>query len=213
MYSNALAHQQVTTAVFVFQSTINLFIQPCFLVYGLLSIAKGHLIGKKWWWLGIHALAFIAFLMVDIGILNNYSPEAIQGIYKNPPLPYLLFYKSHHVLQIIALWWLLGQIKKYQEQIKDNYSFIEPIRLVWLQNITWVFLIVHVLSSVTFLLYNFGLFGQKIEIAFLVLNISLVISMFYMSYKGHQTLYYSRALPMATTGKKGSFQISRQTGT
>lgn len=184
MYSNALANTQVTTATFVFQSTINLFISPCFLIYGLLSIAKKHLIAKKWWWLGIHLLAFITFLVVDIGILNDYSLKEIQQIYKNPPLPYLLFYKLHHVLQLVALWWFLGQIKKYRQQIKANYSFIEPIRLMWLQNITWVFLTVHVLSSITFLLYNFGVFGQKIEIAFLVLNMALMLAMFFMSYKG-----------------------------
>jgi len=50
---------------------------------------------------------------------------------------------------------LIKKLNGYKKEIRDNFSFTDPIDLNWLTNASWIFLILTLISLTTFLLSNF----------------------------------------------------------
>lgn len=182
---NVWVVQSINPINFLLQSFINFALIPVFLFYGLLSISPKQVIRKQWWWVFTDTLIFTVFIILDFTVFNQYTPEKLEELYRNPPLIYHIFYKGHFLFVIITLSWLLKKIKHYQQHIKTQYSFIDSIQLDWLKWVAQIYLVIHFLSLSTFLLYNFNiLFTNNIEIVYNILNGSIVAAMFYTSYKG-----------------------------
>ncbi|OJJ22811.1 hypothetical protein BKI52_00225 [marine bacterium AO1-C] len=185
LFFNVWVAESINAINFILQGIINLALIPVFLLYGLLSVAPKQVIRKQWWWIIADTLAFTAFIIIDFTLLTEYTPQKLEELYRTPPLIYHIFYKGHFLFVIVALLWFLKKINKYQQQIKSQYSFIDPIQLDWLKWVTQIYLANHSLSLVIFLLYNFNiLFSNNIEIVYNILNGSIVIATFYTSYRG-----------------------------
>jgi len=183
LFSDIWIKQGLSTTNYVFQNLINFYLFPSLLSYGMILIDRGHEIRKRWWWLGSYAIAFTVFIFVDFSFLNDYTPERLQEQYERPSFIYHFFYKTHAVFIIVISLWFLKQLKKYQQKIKDYYSFIEPIRLIWLRNFMRFYLLLNLLILGTFIIYNLG-YIDDINSVYLTIYSALVISLFYLSYNG-----------------------------
>jgi AraC-like DNA-binding protein len=160
-----------------------------FTVYVLLLIDPGHRLKKRWIWLALFDISFITYLLVDIFLLDRTSSIGIERLYTHPPLDYLIFFRAHSIYKITVLSWLIFKINKYQELIRKYYSNLDGISIPWLKVFVAIYLGENVVSSILFLFYNYGHI-QQIEIPYLITNTGLIISMFYVIYKGikHYTL-------------------------
>jgi len=183
LFSDIWIKQGLNSTNYIFQNLINFYLFPSLLSYGMILINRGHEIRKGWWWLGSYAIAFTVFIFIDFYFLNDYTAEKLQVQYERPSFIYHFFHKTHAVFIIVISLWFLKQLKKYQQIIKDYYSFIEPIRLIWLRNFMWFYLLLNLLILGTFMMYNLGYIAD-INSVYLTIYIALVISLFYLSYNG-----------------------------
>jgi len=192
LFLNVWVLQSLNAVNFILQGITNFALIPTFLLYGLLSVSPKQVTQKRWWWIVADTIAFTIFIVVDFTMLTQYTPQTLEALYRTPPLIYHIFYKGHFLFVILSLIWFLKKINTYQQQIKTQYSFIDPIQLDWLRWVAQIYLANHSLSLVIFLLYNFNiLFTNNIEIVYNILNGSIVIATFYTSYRGIK--HYSAA--------------------
>ena len=187
-----------------------------FVVYTLLLIDPFHRFKKQWCWLAIFDITYVIFLLVDMFLLDRMSNVSIESLYKDPPLEYLIFYRAHSIYKIVVLGWLVIRINRYQSLIRKYYSNLDGISLPWLKVFVWIYLGENIVSSILFLLYNFG-YIRNIEIPYLITNTGLVISMFYVIYKGikHYTLASfpssdSYANPTTSKPKYGTSSLNEE---
>ncbi|MEZ4850849.1 MAG: helix-turn-helix domain-containing protein [Bacteroidia bacterium] len=175
--------QGITPANFLFQNLIVFYILPSFLTYGMLLIDDEHRWRKDWWWFYIYAVSFTIFAIIDYAILTDYTNELAAYRYEYPTIAYHFFYKTHKLFIIFALLWFWKKLKAYRSKIKDYYSFIEPLQLNWLGYFVWVYMILNAITLVGFLIFNFG-WVENIDLIYLVVNSTTVLSLFYLSYYG-----------------------------
>lgn len=168
---------------FTLQTLSSYFILPTFLSYGLLLIEDRPAIRRNFPWYASFAVLATGFILIDFTLLHDYGPAALRQLYEDPPLAYHLMYKAHNVFVLFALLWFRRRYQRYKERIRAEFSFIEPIRLAWLQHFSIVYWWTNLLTLVLFLSYNFGLL-QHIEIPFTILSSVLVTAIFYLSFNG-----------------------------
>ena len=185
MTSSVWINQELTSTGFLIQSISSFALNPFFLAYGLTLVTGAKRLKSEWWWIWIYLISFTIFLFVDFTILNDYDAQSLRQLFEDPPLSYHFFYKSHLLFSIGACIWFLRKIKTYQGKIREQYSYIDPIRLLWLRNMTIAYLLIHVLALVTFLIYNFGWIAE-INTVFIGLQSATVLSVFYLSFNGIQ---------------------------
>lgn len=168
---------------FALQKTTTFYIFPTFFIYSLLLVTKNHRFKKHWIWFASFAFAFTIFILIDFTLLHHYSTQELKELFTSPTLIYHFFYKSNKIFIAICLVWFLGLLRKYQQQIKDNHSAIESIRLRWLKNFVWIYMMINILSFLIFIVFHLG-FLPNIRQVFFILNASLVMSLFYLSFYG-----------------------------
>lgn len=183
LFSDVWIQESLTHASFLFQSILSFYLFPAFFMYSLLILEKEQKIQPRWWWAGSVAIGFTIFLLLDFGLFHSYDLADVQRLYEAPPLSYHIFYKGNKLFIIGALFWFLGKIKARQTDIKQEFSFIEPIRLSWLKQFVWVYMIINFIALVGFLVYNFGLV-EEISSIFGLMNTSLVVCMFFLCFNG-----------------------------
>lgn len=183
LLSDIWIKQGLNTLNFILQKTISFYIFPVFFIYSLLLVSKTHKLKRNWLWFAAFAISFTVFIIVDFTVFHRYTPQDLQKLFTNPSLPYHFFYKSNKVFIAICLIWFLGVLRKYQQEIKENHSSIESIRLRWLKNFVWLYMIINIISFLIFIVFHSG-FLPSIRQVFFILNISLVLSLFYLSFYG-----------------------------
>jgi AraC-like DNA-binding protein len=184
LVSDILIKQGLTAWKYIFQLLITTYLFPSFLIYGMVLIDKNHKIRKSWWWIPSYAIVFTAFIIIDFGFLNAYEThKKITQLFESPPFIYQVFYKSQYLFVILVLFWFLKKLESYKKEIKDQYSFIEPIHLNWFSNFTYTYLILTIFSLLLFLSLDFGLI-KDINIPFAIVYTAFVIALFYLCYHG-----------------------------
>lgn len=138
--------------------------------------------------------ALVAFMLLDFYVLHSRSNAYAEEVFRYPSLLHHVFYKGQLLFTIAGSIWFLRQIKKYQRGIRDVYSYIEPMELLWLRHVTVAFLCITCLTLLVYLTYNFNTHLFDIELANKIVNTFAVLAIFYMSYHGIR-LYAIRALP------------------
>ncbi len=183
LLSDAWIQADINSANFIIQNVTPFYLFSAFLTYGMLLISSEQRIKKDWWWFYIYSVAFTIFIGVDFIVLTNYNNDLLITRYLYPTSAYHFFYKTHSVFVIFVLIWFLKQLKAYQFNLKNYYSFIEPLRLNWLKTFTYIYIIINAVALVAFLSYNMGLV-ESIDVVYLLINSILVLSIFYLSYHG-----------------------------
>ncbi|WP_411031845.1 helix-turn-helix domain-containing protein [Spongiimicrobium sp. 3-5] len=168
---------------FILEKLVSFYILPTFLTYSMLLISKDNKLKKEWWWFGSFAIAFTIFILVDFVLLTDYDSEKLTTQYKTPSYLYQFFYRGGNVFVFVALLWYLNKLKQYRKKIKDDYSFIETIRLTWLGNFTWVYFINNLFVFLISLAFSFWHIGS-LSILYIIVYTSIVISLFYLCYNG-----------------------------
>ncbi|MEM7371852.1 MAG: helix-turn-helix domain-containing protein [Bacteroidota bacterium] len=183
LVSDVWIQWQLTHASFLFQTVTSFYLFPAFFMYGLLILEREQKIHPMWWWSASVAIGFTVFLLLDFWVFHDYDSADIRRLYEAPPLTYHVFYKGNKLFIIAALWWFLGKINARQADIKQEFSSIEPIRLSWLKQFLWVYMVINMIALVGFLVYNFGLV-EDIAWIFGLMNGSLVICIFFLCFNG-----------------------------
>lgn len=183
LFSDIWIKASLTLESFVFQTLVSFYLFPAFFLYALLLLDPEQRIKVNWLWVGSYAISITLFLIIDIFVWQTYEQIGIQALYEKPPLSYHFFYKTHKIFIVICLIWLLRKLSSYQDQIEDRFSFIEPISLGWLRNFSWVYMCINAIGLFGFLIYNIG-WVEDIDAVFGIMNGTVVLSMFYLTYHG-----------------------------
>lgn len=168
---------------FVLDRLISFYVLPSFLTYAMLLISDDNKIKRKWWWFVSFAVAFSIFIFTDFTFLTDYDTEQLRNQHRTPSIAYQFFLRGSNVFVFVALLWFLKQLKEYRKKIKNEYSVIEAIRMVWLKNFTWIYFINNLLVLLISLAFSFLHWGS-LETLYLVVYVSIVLSLFYLCYNG-----------------------------
>lgn len=184
LFSYILTERGYSAPKYIFQILVNVYFFPSILIYGLVLIDDEHKLQKTWWWIPSFAIIFTVFLVLDFSFLNDYdTPDKVKELYESPTLIYKFFYKFQYIFVIGTLSWYLKKIKNYKAKIKDNFSFIDPINLNWLKNFSLIYIFLHIVSLIFILASDFNIINN-IKIPFGILFIGVMISLYYLCYKG-----------------------------
>lgn len=202
--SNILVNQSLTRINLIFEKLIGFYILPAFLTYAMLLISNDNRVKREWWWFVSFAIIATIFVFFDLFIFNDYDKKSLKELYKSPPLSYHLFFRGSNVFAFIALLWFFKKLNQYHKKIKNDYSYIEVIRFKWLENFTWMYFINNFLILLISLIYSF-LEMKNLEILYLTVYISIVISLFYLCYNGirqYSLVEYENSLKLNKTKSK-----------
>ncbi|WP_420401400.1 helix-turn-helix domain-containing protein [Flagellimonas sp.] len=184
LFSYVLIAQGLTAPKYLFQMLVSSFLFPSFILYGLVLTDEEHRLRKTWWWVPSFALAYAIFLLMDFFLFNDYgSYEKIIKLYNDPPVGYMIFYKAHYAFEIVVLIWFLRKMKRYGQDIRNYYSFIDPIHLKWFRNFTLIFLFNDILGFLIFVGFDIGVL-KDIKTPFAISYLVMVLSLFYLCYNG-----------------------------
>ncbi len=168
---------------FILFNLSSVYLFPLLMFYALLLIEGEQQIHRPWWWLFSLAIAFSLFLFFDFAFWTDYQPAVLHRAYTDPTLIYHFFYKGNFIFTISVLSWFLRQLRHYRQRIKNFYSSIETLRLQWLTNFAWVYLLVNVVTLLSYLAYNVR-WVNDIEQVLLLTNGVMVTGLFYLSFHG-----------------------------
>ena len=212
LISGVLLEQNPSSFVYVLFLFFNSLIFPSLIIYGLVLLDPEHKFKIQWLWTASYAFVFISFISVDILIINNYNTaEEVNALIENPSIFYNLLYKGQYVFVILALLWFINKLKKYQNEIKNFFSYIDTIHLNWFKNFIYIYFWVNVISLVLFITLDLNLVSN-IYIPLLIEHIILVLALFYLCFHGIKQYNLAELNTEQTTtneNKKGSSSIQK----
>jgi AraC-like DNA-binding protein len=190
---NAIPVQRISTLSIIAQNALPFFIFPVFAFMVLYTIYPDKKVSRYWYLLLLPGILFLMLTSSD-HLLRDFSKADLLDQYNNPPLLYHFFFKGFQITILATLFYLIKQMQIYQSNIKNSFSYVEPIDVDWLRNFSLIYFVVVALSMIIFLISNFQLLPIKAGLAFAIVNGCLVLAVFYMNYQGikHYTIsqYY-----------------------
>ncbi len=189
--ADILVQRELTSFSIILQNTIPLFLFPFFVHYVVQFVQAEQGVSPRWNLVFLPGIAFVIYSVVDHTLLTDYSSaEALEKHFNDPNLVYQFFFKGSQLLFIFILTWLLLQLRKFEQKLKDGYSFIETVSLKWLRNFTLIYLFSVFATFVLFLMQNLGILKAEINEVFGIVYGVLVLSVFYLNFEGirHYTL-------------------------
>jgi AraC-like DNA-binding protein len=178
-----LMHQKITVTRFFLQSQFPFYLFPVFFLFAIETVQKK----VRAVWLFLFTPAFISTICIgaDLYFVHNYNTQALlDRVYNYPPFFYHILYKGNQIFFIVVLAWLIKKLVAYKREIKDNFSFTDPIDLNWLTNASRIFLTLTVISIITFLLSNFKVLPIDAQASFTIVSACMVLVIFYLSFHG-----------------------------
>jgi AraC-like DNA-binding protein len=124
------------------------------------------------------------YIATDMFVIHHYRDDGLRRLYNDPPFGYHIVFKGNQLLFILALVWIIKKLRRYKHDIKDNFSFTEPIQLRWLMQFSWIYLIIIITSLVSFTATNVDLLPIHTDAAYAVISASTVLAIFYLSFHG-----------------------------
>lgn len=179
-----LVRVRLTPFIFFLQSIAPYLLFPVYLFFALDTVQEKILHNRRWGLLFIPALVSIIFLFADLFVFHSYDTGTLQKLYEEPPISYHILYKGNQLLFLAALIWLIRKLQNYSQEIKEQFSFIDPIQLNWLTQTSWVYLVITVVSILIFIIANFQWLPIDIHSAYSVVSSGVVLAVFYISYHG-----------------------------
>jgi AraC-like DNA-binding protein len=168
--------------LFFFQSIAPHLLFPTYFFFAIDTVQQNR--NRRWVLMFIPVLLSAFFLIADLFIIHTYDKAALEKLYETPPISYHIMYKGNQLLFLIALIWLIKRLHQYARNIKEQFSFIEPIQLSWLTQTSWAYLVLMVVSILIFLISNFQWLPINISSAYSIVSLGVVFAVFYISYHG-----------------------------
>jgi len=178
-----LANQKFTTTIFFLQSQLPFYLFPSYLLFALEKVKEK----RKATWLFLFAPAITGSICIAIDLFFRHdynTPDLLQKVYNDPPFYYHVVYKTNQVFFVGALVMLIKMLKVYKREIRNNFSFTDPIDLNWLTNASWAYLILTLASLTTFLLSNFKILPTGAQGSFAIVSGCMSLLIFYLSFHG-----------------------------
>ncbi|GHN01975.1 hypothetical protein WSM22_34640 [Cytophagales bacterium WSM2-2] len=178
-----LANQKFNTLIFFLQAQLPFYLFPTYLLFALEKLQKKR--NKAWLLLFTPAIIGSICIAVDLFLVHDYSsPELLHQVYNDPPFFYHIVYKGNQLLFIIALVMLIKKLRVYKREIRNNFSFTDPINLNWLINASWMYLGLTLASLIAFLLANFKVLPTGAGASFAIVSACMALLIFYLSFHG-----------------------------
>lgn len=211
---NALTMHQLNAVTLIAQNTLPFFIFPVFAFMVIYSIYPDKKISSKWYLLLAPGIGFLIVTVTD-HLTHTFDQAALLKQYNQPPLLYHFFFKGYQIIILITLAYLIKQMREYRKNIKNNFSYVEPIDVGWLLHFGLIYFVVVALTMVIFLISNFELLPLNINMAFGIVNGSLVLALFYMNYQGikHYTIaqyYRQQEIEVADNTSKPAENVTQK---
>ena len=136
-----------------------------------------------------HLLYFLPGLIAttwvvwDLGT-HAYDAATLDTLCHSPYSAYRLVKLGYQLFSIGVLILVLLQVKRHQESLKNNLSYIDPYQLKWLGHLSWIYLAVIVITMLTFGSKNAGIFEENGGWAHSIINISMVMGISLCCYQG-----------------------------
>lgn len=129
---------------------------------------------------GVIAFSWVTW---DLGT-HLYDEAALELLCQSPHTSYRMVKIGYQVFSIGILVPVLFRLKRHQESLKNNLSYIDPYQLNWLWHLTWIYLAVIVITMATFGSYSMGVFEGNFGWTHSIANISMVLGVSLCCYKG-----------------------------
>lgn len=169
--------------LFFFQTIAPYLLFPVYIFFAIDTVKENHS-NRRWVLLFIPVLFSAFFLITDLFITHTYNTEALQKLYETPPIGYHIMYKGNQILFLVALIWLIKRLHQYARNIKEQFSFIDPIQLNWLTQTSWVYIATTSISILIFTISNFQLLPIDTNAAYSIVSLGVVFAVFYISFHG-----------------------------
>lgn len=193
-------------------TVIGLFIQtllPYYLMTTFVFFALEFLQVKIGGWLAlivVPVLLSTVYVGADMFVVHHFDESGLHRLYNDPPFGYHIVFKGNQILFIIALVWIIKKLRHFKNDIKDSFSFTEPIQLNWLMQFCWIYLIIVVISLVSFTTANVDLLPVNTDAAYAIVSVSTVLAIFYLSFHGIRQYsiaeYYGKRSATEVAGQK-----------
>jgi AraC-like DNA-binding protein len=196
---DAMFQRRLTLSVFMLLNVIPVYFFPLFLIYALEILQEKVHHRGRWVLLFLPALITSAFIGSDLFLFHHYDQAQLERLYNYPTLGYHLLCKGFPIVFIVAYLRLIKRLRKYAANIKDSYSFTDPIELNWLIRSTWIYIVITVLSLLGFITSQLQILPITSHLVCSVIGILMFFAIFYVSFHGiHQYTvadYYGEKKP------------------
>jgi len=188
-----LIKEHISTPLFFIQALLPFLLFPVVLLFALETLHEkgGNLRAVLFLPVGITAF----YIAADLFLFHDYSEAELTKLYNFPTPIYHLLYKGNQIFFIGSLIWLVKKLAHYRMEIKEKFSYIDPISLHWLTRFSWIYLILTSLSLSIFVISNLSIFPINVQTVYSIVSAGVVLSIFYLSYHGIKqysvTEYYS----------------------
>lgn len=197
---DAMFQRKLTHLVFLLLNVIPVYFFPLFLIYALEILQEKIHHQGRWILLFLPALITTAYITFDLYVFNNYSHVQLERLYNFPTFGYHLLCKGFPIVFIFAFAWLIKRLNTYALNIKDSYSFIDPIELSWLKSSTWIYIAITILSLLGFITSQFQILPITSHSVCSVIGILMFFAIFYVSFHGIKQYtiadYYGEKKPL-----------------
>ena len=184
LVADAMFQRLLTPLVFLLLNIIPLYFYPLFLIYALEILQEKVHHGGKWVLLFLPALITSVYIGSDLFISHHYDQAQLEHLYNFPTLGYHLLSKGFPIVFLVAFVWLIKRLKIYSANIKDRYSFIDPIELSWLTKSTWIYISITILSLLGVLIAQLQILPVASHTVCSVVGIFLFFAISYVSFHG-----------------------------
>lgn len=176
--------RRLSPFVFLLLNIIPLLFYPIFIIYALeMLMEKVHHRGR-WIILFLPALITSVYIGSDLFISHHYDQAQLEHLYEFPTLGYHLLSKGFPIVFMVVLVWLIKRLKAYAANIKDRYSFIDPIELRWLTRSTWIYIFITILSLLGAIIAQFQILPITAHAVCSAVGIFMFFAIFYVSFHG-----------------------------
>ena len=182
LYFSIQIGTQMSPIAFFLSSTLPFWFFSVFLVYASQLISN-----KAWqnhyWLFFLLSIPMTLYLYYDVFWAHEDFPSILAERFLHPPLLYHIFYKGNMIFSILLCYDLWKKLKIYVKAVQDHFSYIEKMRLKWLNHYTIALIGLNTFSLIAFLTYNVG-WIENIDKIYSIINAFLIIAFFYFAYHG-----------------------------
>jgi AraC-like DNA-binding protein len=181
---DAMFQRQITPTLYLLLNAVPLCFYPIFLIYALEILQEKVHHHGRWVLLFLPALIASAFIGSDLFILHHYDQAGLEHLYNFPTVGYHLLSKGFPMVFLVAFAWLIKRLKLYATNIKESYSFIDPIELRWLTRAAWIYIFISILSISGAVISQFQILPISSHAVCSAVGFLMFFAIFYISFYG-----------------------------
>jgi len=169
---------------FAIHILIPYFLMGVFAIYVLSLLSPSKRLGTRDLLFFAPALLASVLVALDVWVWNSYSPGQVDVLCAQSNFFYEGLKKGYQGFSVVVLLFLLQKIRRYQVNLREHLSYIEPYQLKWLWNLSLIYLAVISLTMLSYGLYGWGLIDGDLYPAHAFVDLCMVIGISMCCYRG-----------------------------